>query len=101
MHGLDDNFVRAIQEDKAGNIWISTNDGISRWNSKKQLFENYNHHDGIPAGNFIEGSACSTEDGILYFGSLNGVCYFDPKELITEHQVAPVQLPNVKDSTDR
>lgn len=33
-HGLDDNFVRAIQEDKAGNIWISTNDGISRWNSK-------------------------------------------------------------------
>ena len=34
MHGLDDNFVRAIQEDKAGNIWISTNDGISRWNSK-------------------------------------------------------------------
>ena len=73
MHGLDDNFVRAIQEDKAGNIWISSNDGISRWNSKKQLFENYNHHDGIPAGNFIEGSACSTEDGILYFGSLNGV----------------------------
>lgn len=96
MHGLDDNFVRAIQEDKAGNIWISTNDGISRWNSKKQLFENYNHHDGIPAGNFIEGSACSTEDGILYFGSLNGVCYFDPKELITEHQVAPVQITECK-----
>lgn len=95
-HGLDDNFVRAIQEDKAGNIWISTNDGISRWNSKKQLFENYNHHDGIPAGNFIEGSACSTEDGILYFGSLNGVCYFDPKELITEHQVAPVQITECK-----
>ena len=96
MHGLDDNFVRAIQEDKAGNIWISSNDGISRWNSKKQLFENYNHHDGIPAGNFIEGSACSTEDGILYFGSLNGVCYFDPKELITEHQVAPVQITECK-----
>jgi ligand-binding sensor domain-containing protein len=74
----------------------SSNDGISRWNSKKQLFENYNHHDGIPAGNFIEGSACSTEDGILYFGSLNGVCYFDPKELITEHQVAPVQQTDRK-----
>ena len=43
-------------------------------------------------GNFIEGSACCAEDGTLYFGSLNGVCYFNPESLIAERQVAPVQI---------
>ena len=47
-------------------------------------------------GNFIEGSACRTEDGTLYFGSLNGVCYFNPENLITERQVAPVQIIECK-----
>lgn len=91
-HNLEDTFVRAIQEDKSGNIWISTNDGISRWNAQKKQFENYNHYDGIPVGNFIESSACSTADGTLYFGSLSGVCYFNPDELLIKHQVAPVQI---------
>ncbi|WP_044533295.1 hybrid sensor histidine kinase/response regulator transcription factor, partial [Bacteroides intestinalis] len=94
--GLEDTFVRTIQEDASGNIWLSTNDGISRWNKQKQNFDNYDYRDGIPMGNFIEGSACRTEDGTLYFGSLNGVCYFNPENLITERQVAPVQIIECK-----
>ncbi|MFT3739898.1 MAG: two-component regulator propeller domain-containing protein [Breznakibacter sp.] len=95
-HGLKETHVRAIQEDKTGNIWISTNDGISFWNKRKQRFDNYDHRDGIPIGNFIEGSACSTSDGIIYFGSLNGVCYFNPHELVEERRVAPVQIIECK-----
>ena len=91
-HGLEDTFVRTIQEDQAGNIWISTNDGISYWDKSKQKFDSYDYRDGIPMGNFIEGSACCAEDGTLYFGSLNGVCYFSPESLIAERQVAPVQI---------
>ncbi len=91
-HGLEDTFVRSIQEDLQGNIWISTNNGISLWNKQKQQFENYDYRDGIPMGNFIEGSACCTPDGTLYFASLNGVCYFNPQSLTTDRQVAPVQI---------
>ena len=94
--GLEDTFVRTIQEDATGNIWLSTNDGISRWNKQKQSFDSYDYRDGIPMGNFIEGSACRTEDGTLYFGSLNGVCYFSPESLIAERQVAPVQIIECK-----
>lgn len=95
-HGLEDPFVRAIQEDASENIWISTNDGISYWNKKKQKFDNYDYRDGIPMGNFIEGSACCAQDGTLYFGSLNGVCYFKPESLIAERKVAPVQIIECK-----
>jgi len=95
-HGLEDSHVRAIQEDQNGNIWVSTNDGISYWDKNKERFDNYDHRDGIPIGNFIEGSACITSDGTIYFGSLNGVCYFNPQDLSSKHQVAPVQIMEVK-----
>lgn len=91
-HGLTDLFVRSIQEDYSGNIWISTNLGISLWDKRKKVFNNYNRYDGIPAGNFIEGSSCLAADGTVYFGSLNGVCYFNPQEVMAMHQVAPVQI---------
>jgi signal transduction histidine kinase/ligand-binding sensor domain-containing protein/DNA-binding response OmpR family regulator len=95
-HGLEENYVRAIQEDKAGNILISTNSGISFWDKEKQKFDNYDHRDGVPVGNFIEGSACITSDGAIYFGSLNGVCYFNPAEISVNRQVAPVQILECK-----
>ena len=50
-----------------GEIWISTNNGISHWDKKEQKFDNYDYRDGIPMGNFIEGSACRGVDGTLYF----------------------------------
>jgi signal transduction histidine kinase/ligand-binding sensor domain-containing protein/DNA-binding response OmpR family regulator len=89
---LADSHVRAIQEDRAGNIWLSTNNGISCWNRHRRKFDNYDYRDGIPMENFIIGSACTTSDGTIYFGSLGGVCYFDPKVIAEKRQVSPVQI---------
>ena len=94
--GLKDTFVRAIQEDKNGGIWISANNSISFLDKKKDRFDNYNYRDGLPTGNFIEGSACSTSNGYLYFGSLSGVCYFNPDDFATKHKVAPVKIIDFK-----
>lgn len=95
-HGITDVFVRSVQEDLSGNIWLSTNQGISLWDKTEKRFKNYNYVDGIPLGNFIEGSSCITAEGTVYFGSLNGACYFNPQEVMTEHPVAPVQLIECK-----
>ena len=62
--GLENSFVRAIQEDGEGNIWVSTNTGISLWDGMG--FSNYNHQDGAPIGDFTNAAACSREDGILF-----------------------------------
>lgn len=94
--GLADLFVRSVQEDHSKNIWISTNLGISLWNKEQKIFSNYNYHDGVSAGNFIEGSSCLTADGTVYFGSLNGVTYFNPNEISTTSQVSPVQIIECK-----
>lgn len=90
--GLENLQVRAIQEDLKGNIWISTNGGISRLDEKEKKFYNYNYHDGVPMGDFMDGSTCITPNGVLYFGSQNGACYFNPKELSSIRKVSPITI---------
>ena len=34
-------MVQAIQEDNEGNIWVSTESGISKFNPKTERFENF------------------------------------------------------------
>lgn len=90
--GLNNSQVRAIQEDHEGNIWISTNSGISRFDESTKRFYNYIHQDGVPLGDFMDGSVCISSDGMLFFGSQNGVCYFDPQKLCSTQIVSPVTI---------
>ena len=77
--GLADNTIKAIAEDDDGYIWVSTNVGISKLNLKDSTVFNYNHLDGVPMGGFMSGSVAQSNDGTIYFGSQNGVCYFNPQ----------------------
>lgn len=94
--GLTDTYIRAIREDNSGNIWISSNNGISRWDRQKKQFNNYSYRNGIPSGNFIEGSSTKISDGTLYFGSLSGICYFNPRALLSDRSLPPVQIIDCK-----
>ena len=90
-----------MQEDKDGNIWFSTDKGISCWNREQNKFDNYDYRDGIPLGSFTDGSAYAAQDDTLYFGSLNGVCYFNPQDISKENQVASVQIVECKGISSR
>ena len=97
--GIVNSYIRAIQEDGRGNIWFSTNNGISCLESVTGAFKNYTFHDGVPRGDFMDGSACRTADGIIYFGSQNGVCYFNPSILDDSGKVAPVVFTECRSMT--
>lgn len=91
-HGLKDCHIRAIQQDRSGNIWVSTYTGIACWNMHQQKFYNYDFHEGVPLGGFAESSAATASDGTIYFGSPNGVCYFNPQLLTYNQQISPIRL---------
>lgn len=95
--GLLNNHIRAIAEDLSHNIWISTNNGISRLSKANNRIFNYNHSHsaGIPIGNFMSGSVTKTSDGTLYFGSQNGVCFFNPELIPTELAMTPVSITEI------
>ena len=79
--GLRNSHIRAITEDKDKNIWFSTNGGISKWMDREQKFHNYSPYEGVPQGDFMSGSVVNSKNGIIYFGSQNGVCYFNPDQI--------------------
>lgn len=94
--GLINDNVRSITEDKDGTIWLSTNAGISQWKNDEKRFLNYTWHQGVPRGDFMDGSVCKGPNDNLFFGSQSGACYFNPENIIENVQVAPVIITSVK-----
>lgn len=74
--GLANTHILAITEDADSNIWVSTNKGISCFLRDKGVFNNYDHWDNVPMGNFMSGSVAKDQDGEIYFGSVNGLVPF-------------------------
>jgi ligand-binding sensor domain-containing protein/signal transduction histidine kinase/DNA-binding response OmpR family regulator len=79
-NGLANDNIKALLEDKSGNIWLSTIKGISCFSVQKKYFINYDNQDGVPAGEFADGSALFSK-GIMYFGNMYGLCYFNPERV--------------------
>lgn len=94
--GLGNVHVRAITEDAQGNIWVSTNHGISCLPEKQDKFLTYNEADHIPLGSF--NSACVSADGngSVYFGSTDGVCFFNPGYVLTYREAPKPIIARVK-----
>ncbi|HLS94965.1 MAG TPA: two-component regulator propeller domain-containing protein [Sphingobacterium sp.] len=95
-NGLQNQDVRAITEDSIGNIWISTNSGICRLDQKTRHFYCYGHHFGIPTGDFMAGSVAQDHNGKIFFGSQNGVSFFDPLSIPTNIQFPSPVLTSFK-----
>jgi signal transduction histidine kinase/ligand-binding sensor domain-containing protein/DNA-binding response OmpR family regulator len=71
-HGLPDNTIYGIVEDRQHRLWISTNKGLSCLDVKSKLFSNYNEQDGLPSDQFYWNSYYKSQEGMIYFGGLNG-----------------------------
>lgn len=93
-YGIKDSHIRAISQDKQGNIWVSMFSGIACLNIHKQRFYNYDYESGIPMSDFVEASAVTTPDGTIYFGSPGGICFFNPQQLTEPKAVSPIQIIN-------
>lgn len=90
--GFQDNYFHAITEGKnADHIWVSTTNGISLLNLTNGTVDNFTNLDGIPMGDYMNATVTRSGEGIIYFGSQNGVCWFDSR---TEHP--DLKLPQVR-----
>jgi len=107
--------IFGILEDKNGAIWLSSNCGIYKLkstgigNSMSSTFRNYDVKDGLSANQFNLLSAFKSRSGEFFFGSVSGVTYFKPEEIIDNKYKPEVVFtglyvfnvlskPNTKDS---
>lgn len=80
--GLIDNTVNAIIPDDDGYLWISTKNGICKFNPVTEEFLDYYYaEDGLQSNEFLFDAAMKGYDGTIYFGGSNGVSYVEPEKI--------------------
>ncbi|WP_163324731.1 hybrid sensor histidine kinase/response regulator transcription factor [Draconibacterium mangrovi] len=80
QNGLCNNVAYGIEEDVEGNLWISTDNGLSKFDPVSETFQNYYSSDGLLSDQFYWSASCSDDQGNLYFGGVEGLNYFNPAE---------------------
>ena len=92
--GLPSMILYRIEKDNSNNLWVSTDDGIMKFNKKTEYISLFTIEDGLPHHEFNRTSSFKSEDGWIYFGGMNGVVGFNPDDFTkkTEHQHVPFYI---------
>jgi len=91
-HGLPDNSVFGVVEDKNNTFWISTSKGISHYNPETNDFRNYFKEDGLQGNVFMYNSSILASDGKIYMGGLKGLTVFHPDSVKINNVKPPVHF---------
>ena len=87
--------ICSIEEDRQGNIWISTMYGLSRYDRSTGAVTNYFESDGLGGNQFYDRSSCILPDGTLIFGGTHGLTCFNPLD-ISRKVSRPVTFEDLK-----
>ena len=84
LDGLPDNSQFQFSPDRRGNLWVTSNSGLIRFNTQTLHFRIYDMNDGLATNEFNGGAALVTKKGELYLGSIKGVMKVDPLALLSQ-----------------
>lgn len=115
--GLPNSCIQSLAEDKYGNMWITTTNGMAKMSFTGGLLHILvlDKQDGIYESNFHERSFCFVNE-MLYFGTTNGIYEVNPSKVkFPRTRLSPCitnifmhrsettlnGLENMKDITDR
>ncbi|OYX85460.1 MAG: hybrid sensor histidine kinase/response regulator [Flavobacteriales bacterium 32-34-25] len=79
--GLSSNTILRILEDKKGNLWMSTYNGLCRLNIKNKTFRVFSKNDGLQSNQFSFNAALKLSTGEFLFGGINGFNLFYPEQI--------------------
>lgn len=89
-NGLTSDIIYTIQEDKKGNLWLSTEDRLSKFIPQEEMFENYNDNNFGFRLRFKEGACSTMHTGQFVFGSNHGIFYFHPDSIHRSSYTPPI-----------
>ena len=73
--------ICSIQDDKQGNLWLGTNNGIYRFDKYLHIFNHYDTSDGIQSPVSIQYATFLDDKGIIYMGGTGGYTWFDANKI--------------------
>ena len=95
-HGLSDNFVLSIEEDNQGMLWIATRNGLNKFNKIDKTFETFKDSDGLSGNQFNRSSHLTAQNGLMYFGTSEGLTVFDPNTIPRNENSPAVHFLNLE-----
>jgi diguanylate cyclase (GGDEF)-like protein len=102
--GLPDDNINAVLEDRAGRIWVSTDNGLALVDPDTLAVRALRRAEGVVFPTYWTGSAALTADGELLFGGAGGMTIVRPdllgrpwshrpKVMVTDLRVGGLRLP--------
>jgi len=95
-NGLANNQTLAILEDDEHFLWVSTTNGLSKFDPETERFHNYSLKNGFQNNQFTYGAACKTHEGELLFGGISGFNIFNPTKIKSGDYFPPIVLTDLK-----
>ncbi len=80
--GFTASSVYGILEDDSHCLWLSTNNGLFRFDKKEKIFYRFDLNDGIQGNMFYPNAYFKCSSGEMLFGGTNGFNMFHPKDII-------------------
>lgn len=85
--GLSCSDISSIEEDKNGNLWVSTMYGLNKLDINAHKITSYKEADGIGGFQFYDRASCKLKDGTLIFGGTHGLTIFNPQNVTTNQPI--------------
>jgi len=95
-NGLANNQTLAILEDNEHFLWISTTNGLSKFDPNTERFHNYSLKNGFQNNQFTYGAAYKSADGELLIGGISGFNIFNPVKIKSDSYFPPIVLTDLK-----
>lgn len=95
-HGLANNHVYGSLEDSAGNLWLSTNKGLSFFDKKQNHFDNYTFLDGLQSNEFNSQAFYKSRSGNFYFGGVKGFNWFNAGYSVREQNKPSAAITRIE-----
>jgi signal transduction histidine kinase/ligand-binding sensor domain-containing protein len=87
--GLPSMSIQGILGDENNHVlWLSTFDGLSRFDLNSKQFNNFSIADGIQSQLFADGAFLKTSQGLFVFGGSNGITVFSADD-VQKNSVPP------------
>ncbi|HEY42863.1 MAG TPA: GAF domain-containing protein [Anaerolineae bacterium] len=93
--GLSNDVVYGILEDDQGHLWLSTNNGLSRFDPVLETFRNFDVRDGLQAREFNYNAYFKSSSGEMFFGGVGGLNAFHPERIVDNPYVPPIVLKTI------
>jgi ligand-binding sensor domain-containing protein len=90
--GLQHNVIYGIADDDTGQLWLSTDDGIVRFDPARRTLQRYPMRELWGNSEFNGGVWHRGRSGRLYFGGISGVVRVAPDRIAQDHDATRVVL---------